>query len=303
MFLGGVDVLDLDLQSLRSAVGVVTQRTEILAGTLAENIALFDDVPRARVEAAVAELGLDGWVAGLPDGLDTLLGPGGTTLSAGEEQLVAFARLLVRDVSVVVLDEATARMDPVTEAHVVRAADRLLAGRTGLLVAHRLSTTERAEQVAVLDAGRVVQHGPRAQLAAEAGPFRVAAARRRPTSDRGRRRRSPASSQVGTARRVGTPPAEPDPRSRSRGWPGRRPRRCWSSRSGACSSVGASSWPRRSCGAFGAVTGWIWGHLVVALQRRRQPDPADRRGRASRCWPRRCCWPRRSASTRAGGSR
>jgi hypothetical protein len=74
-------------------------------------------------------------VAGLPDGLDTLLGPGGTSLSAGEEQLVAFARLLVRDVQLVVLDEATARMDPVTEARVVRASDRLLAGRTGIVIA------------------------------------------------------------------------------------------------------------------------------------------------------------------------
>ena len=113
------------------------------------------------------------WVAGLPRGLDTLLGPGGTSLSSGEEQLVAFARLLVRDVRVVVLDEATARMDPVTEANVVRAAERLLAGRTGILVAHRLSTTARAEQVAVLDGGRVVQQGPRARLAREPGAFRT----------------------------------------------------------------------------------------------------------------------------------
>ena len=85
---------------------------------------------------------------------------------------MAFARLLVRDVSVVVLDEATARMDPVTEARVVRAADRLISGRTGILVAHRLSTTERAEQVAVLESGRVVQQGPRDRLAGSDGPFR-----------------------------------------------------------------------------------------------------------------------------------
>ena len=163
---------DLDLQALRAAVGVVTQRTEILAGTLAENITLFGDLPRARVEAAVRQLALDEWVDGLPDGLDTVLGPGGTPLSAGEEQLVAFARLLVRDVAVVVLDEATARMDPVTEALVVRAADRLLTGRTGILVAHRLSTTARADLVAVLDHGRVVQQGPRSEVAAQAGPFR-----------------------------------------------------------------------------------------------------------------------------------
>jgi ABC-type multidrug transport system fused ATPase/permease subunit len=172
VFLGGLDVRDLDLQHLRRAVGVVTQRTEILAGTLAENITLFAELPRAKVEAAVVELGLDAWVAGLPDGLDTLLGPGGTSLSAGEEQLVAFARLLVRDVRVVVLDEATARMDPLTETRVVAAADRLLAARTGILVAHRLSTIERAPLVAVLDHGRVVQQGTRTELSVAPGPFR-----------------------------------------------------------------------------------------------------------------------------------
>ncbi len=172
VLLGGVDVLDLDLQQLRAAVGVVTQRTDILAGTLAENITLFADLPRQRVRTAVAELGLDEWVDGLPEGLDTVLGPGGTPLSAGEEQLVAFARLLVRDVAVVVLDEATARMDPVTEGLVVRAADHLLTGRTGILVAHRLSTTARADLVAVLDHGRVVQHGTRSEVAVTEGPFR-----------------------------------------------------------------------------------------------------------------------------------
>ncbi|WP_091125047.1 ATP-binding cassette domain-containing protein [Nocardioides terrae] len=173
VFVGGVDVRDLDLQRLRAAVGVVTQRTEILAGTLADNISLFDDdLPRSVLESAVARLGLDGWVAGLPEGLDTLLGPGGTSLSAGEEQLVAFARLLVRDVKVVVLDEATARMDPLTERRVVAASDRLLAGRTGVLIAHRLSTIERAPLVAVLDHGRVVQRGSRAELAVVPGAFR-----------------------------------------------------------------------------------------------------------------------------------
>ncbi|WP_454852023.1 ATP-binding cassette domain-containing protein [Promicromonospora soli] len=173
VFLGGADVRDLDLQKLRGAVGVVTQRTEIIAGTLAENIALFADVPRSGIESAVRELGLTDWVEGMPDGLETLLGPGGTTLSAGEEQLVAFARLLVRHVQLVVLDEATARMDPLTEARVVAASDRLLTGRTGVLIAHRLGTIERADIVAVLDHGRVVQQGPRAALARTPGPFRT----------------------------------------------------------------------------------------------------------------------------------
>ncbi|GAB3470811.1 ABC transporter ATP-binding protein [Kineococcus endophyticus] len=169
--LGGVDVTELDLQALRRSVGVVTQRTELIAGTLAENITLGADVDPDRVRSAVESLGLRDWVDGLPDGLQTRLGPGGSTLSAGEEQLVAFARLLVRDVRVVVLDEATARMDPVTEHRVTAAAEQLLAGRTGLLIAHRLSTTARADHVAVLDGGRLVQHGPRSELAATPGPF------------------------------------------------------------------------------------------------------------------------------------
>ncbi|WP_278236632.1 ABC transporter ATP-binding protein [Isoptericola sp. AK164] len=172
VLLGGVDVRDADLERLRAGVGVVTQRTEILAGTLAQNITLFADLPRVDVTAAVRELGLADWVAGLPDGLDTLLGPGGTSLSAGEEQLVAFARLLVRDVHLVVLDEATARMDPHTEARVVAAADRLLAGRTGVIVAHRLGTVRRAHRVVVLDHGRVVQQGLHEDSVHRDGPFR-----------------------------------------------------------------------------------------------------------------------------------
>jgi ABC-type multidrug transport system fused ATPase/permease subunit len=268
VLLGGVDVLDVDLRILRSAVGVVTQRTEILAGTLAENITLFEPVDRAAVERAVAELGLGSWVAGLPQGLDTVLGPGGTRLSSGEEQLVAFARLLVRDVRVVVLDEATARMDPVTEGHVVRAASRLLTGRTGLLVAHRLSTTERAEQVAVLDAGRVVQQGPRAQLAGRPGPFRAlleaAAEEDSPTATT-----VEAVAQVGTARRTGAPPEPP----RLKALPG-LVHATWSALfvqpQWGLVSVGLFLAAALS-GAFGAVTSWVWGHLVVALQQGTSP--------------------------------
>ncbi|GCD88669.1 ABC transporter ATP-binding protein [Nocardioides sp. LS1] len=270
VLLGGVDLLGVDLQQLRSAVGVVTQRTEILAGTLAENITLFQPVPRAEVEAAIVELGLEDWVDGLPDGLETLLGPGGTSLSSGEEQLVAFARLLVRHVRVVVLDEATARMDPVTEAHVVRAADRLLAGRTGLLVAHRLSTTERAEQVAVLEGGRIVQQGPRARLAQADGPFRdlLAASRDAEQHEHDHGAAHPGTA-VGTARRTGEPPAAPTLRP----IPGLarattsalliEPR--WGLLSVGLFLVSALT------GAFGAVTGFLWGHLVAGLQRGEDP--------------------------------
>ena len=171
VLLGGRDVTGIDLQKLRRGIGVVTQRTELLSGSLAENIALFAPLERRRIEAAVEELGLAQWVGQLPEGLDTRLGAGGVSLSAGEEQLVAFARLLVRDVSVVILDEATARMDPLTERRVVRASERLLAGRTGLLIAHRLTTIERADRVAVLDHGRVIQQGRYGELVAAPGSF------------------------------------------------------------------------------------------------------------------------------------
>ncbi|WP_454048594.1 ATP-binding cassette domain-containing protein [Cellulomonas sp. Marseille-Q8402] len=275
VLLGGVDVRDLDLQALRATVGVVTQRTEILAGTLAENVALFADVPRATVEEAVDQLRLTDWVAGLPDGLDTVLGPGGTSLSAGEEQLVAFARLLVRDVQVVVLDEATARMDPLTEARVVAASERLLGGRTGVLVAHRLGTVERAEQVVVLDHGRVVQQGPRAELARVAGPFRALLAASRSDGHDGATVPAdvptPATvtaadpdAGLGARRRTGPPPQLPDPGtgpSLARGIAHAlvvRPR--WGVVGGAlflASSLFA---------AQGAVTGFLWGRTVEGLR-------------------------------------
>ncbi|MFJ3404059.1 ATP-binding cassette domain-containing protein [Promicromonospora sp. NPDC090134] len=171
VFLDGRDVTSLDVHGLRTRVGVVGQRTEILAATLADNITLWAPVPAARVEQAVDALGLRAWVASLPAGLDTRLGPDGVTLSAGEEQLVAFARLLVRDVDVVVLDEATARMDPATAERVTLAARTLLAGRTAIVVAHRLPTARHADTVAVLDGGRLVEHGPWDRLAASGGHF------------------------------------------------------------------------------------------------------------------------------------
>jgi ATP-binding cassette, subfamily B, bacterial len=171
VFLGGRDITELDVHELRTRVGVVGQRTEILAATLADNIKLWTPVPAERVEQAVDALGLRAWVASLPDGLDTRLGPDGVTLSAGEEQLVAFARLLVRDVEVVVLDEATARMDPATAERVTLAAQTLLAGRTAIVVAHRLSTARHADTVAVLEGGRLVEHGPWDRLATSDGHF------------------------------------------------------------------------------------------------------------------------------------
>lgn len=261
VLLGGTDVRDLDLAALRGGVGVVTQRTEILAATLAQNITLTADVAAGRVEGAVASLGLTDWVAALPDGLDTLLGPGGTTLSAGEEQLVAFARLLVRDVRVVVLDEATARMDPVTEARVTAAAERLLAGRTGVLIAHRLTTVRRADSVVVLEAGRVVQSGDRELLTATAGPYadllRAAGTATAPTGP------DPVRTAPPVRRPPRPQPAAPRPRLARTVLRATAVHPRWG-------ALGAVLFLATSLlGAYGAVTGWAWGLLVEALQQDR----------------------------------
>ena len=160
VFLGDTDLLDLDLDGLRRWIAIVPQRTEILAGTLAENIALFDPALIEPAGRALAELELGDWVRDLPDGLNTRLGDGGHVLSAGQEQLVAFARILVRDPHVVILDEATARMDPVTEGRVQRATARLLGGRIGIVVAHRLSSVRTCDEVVLLADGELVEAGP-----------------------------------------------------------------------------------------------------------------------------------------------
>ncbi|MEU7845397.1 ABC transporter ATP-binding protein [Micromonospora sp. NPDC049114] len=160
VFLGDTDLCDLDVEELRRWVALVPQRTEILAGTLAENVALYDPELLDAAARALDELGLAGWIAELPDGLATRLGEGGHVLSAGQEQLVAFARILVRDPHVVILDEATARLDPVTEARVQRATERLLRDRIGIVIAHRLSSVRRCDEVVVLADGAVVEAGP-----------------------------------------------------------------------------------------------------------------------------------------------
>ncbi len=264
VLVAGQDVTVTDVEALRRAVGVVTQRTEILAATLEDNIRLFAEVPHARVVAAIAELGLTDWVRALPDGLATPLGAAGTTLSAGEEQLVAFARLLVRDVAVVVLDEATARMDPQTEARVSHATDRLLAGRTGIIVAHRLSTTRRCSTVAVLDAGHVVQHGPRDLLAHEPGPFRdlLEAA-----GDTGPAVRTHAPTPVSALRahQASRPvpvhvPGVPRPSVARTVLRALRTYPRWG-------LVGAGAFMLSSLlGAYGVLTGLLWGRTVADLQ-------------------------------------
>ena len=170
VLLGGVDVRDAPLAQLRQRIGLVTQDVQLFHASVRDNVTLFDpSVDDARVEAALEEVGLGYWMRRLPRGLASVVGPGGSDLSSGEAQLLACARLFVRDPDVVVLDEATARVDPETERRVQQGVQRLLRGRTGLVIAHRLDTVWQSDAILVVEDGRAVEHGPPAMLAADPG--------------------------------------------------------------------------------------------------------------------------------------
>jgi ATP-binding cassette subfamily B protein len=170
--IGGQDVRTVTLQSLRDAIGVVTQDAHMFHDTIRENL-LY-----ARPEASDQELwaALDaaqvgGLVRSLQDGLDTLVGDRGYRLSGGEKQRMAIARLLLKAPGVVVLDEATAHLDSESEAAVQRALATALRGRTSLVIAHRLSTVREADQILVLEEGRIVQHGRHDELLERGGLY------------------------------------------------------------------------------------------------------------------------------------
>jgi len=166
--LHGVDLRHANLKALRSRVGVVTQDVQLFEACLRDNITFFDaTVPDARLHDVLGTLGLTAWLERLPRGLDTLIS--GARLSGGEAQLVALARVFIKDPGLVILDEASSRLDPVTEALLERALDSLLAGRTAIVIAHRLATLARADDIMILEDGRAVEYGPRAHLAADPG--------------------------------------------------------------------------------------------------------------------------------------
>ena len=166
--LGGADLRTLALADLRGRVGMVTQDVQLFQASIRDNLALFDPaIGDAQIERALAELGLAEWARALPEGLDTQLGAGGLGLSAGEAQLLAFARVFLRDPGLVILDEASSRLDPATERLLERAVGRLLQGRGAIIIAHRLGTVQRADTIMILEQGRVAELGLRTSLAAD----------------------------------------------------------------------------------------------------------------------------------------
>jgi putative ABC transport system ATP-binding protein len=167
-----VDLRTISFASLRRRVVLVPQEGFLFDSTLLANARYGDlDADRDSVTRAAEELGLGDWLTGLPDGLDTRVGQRGESLSAGERQLAALIRAHLADPDVLVLDEATSAVDPALEMRIGRALERLMAGRTSITIAHRLSTAENADEVIVFDRGRVVQRGPHDRLVAEEGVY------------------------------------------------------------------------------------------------------------------------------------
>ena len=166
--LGGVDVRDAATADLRRKVAVVSQDVELLRVSLRDNLTFLGTVAASDPDLwqALADVSLDGWARSLPRGLDTVLDER-SGLSAGQAQLLAFARVLLAEPGLVLLDEATSRLDPATEAALTRAADRALAGRTVVVIAHRLATLDAVDEILVLERGRVLEHGRRADLAGD----------------------------------------------------------------------------------------------------------------------------------------
>jgi len=165
-----VEIRDIPLATLRQHVGMVTQEVQLFQATVRDNLTFFDEhIADETLWSIAATLGLDDWLRTLPAGLDTLLGADGQGLSAGQAQLVAFLRIGLQDPGLVILDEPSSRLDPLTEQLLDRAISRLLAGRTGIIIAHRLATVARVDKILVLAEGQVVEFGEREKLMATEG--------------------------------------------------------------------------------------------------------------------------------------
>lgn len=170
--LDGIDIRDVGLSDLRQHIGMVTQEVQLFEATIRDNLTLFRNydpdsktISDEQIIEAIKILGLEAWFNELPDGLDTMLKSGGQGLSAGEAQLLAFTRVFLRDPRLIILDEASSRLDPATEQLLERAIDRLLYGRTAIIIAHRLGTVQRADDILILENGRIAEQGERILLA------------------------------------------------------------------------------------------------------------------------------------------
>src|SRR5262249_54960657 len=170
--LDGHDLRDVQLTSLREQVALVLQEPFLFPMSLAENIAYGrPEAKQEQIEAAARAANAHAFIERLPEGYATVIGERGCTLSGGEKQRVAIARALLKDAPVLILDEPTSALDAETEALLLEALERLMAGRTTFLIAHRLSTVRGADRILVLEQGRIVEAGSHAELFRRPGPF------------------------------------------------------------------------------------------------------------------------------------
>jgi ABC-type multidrug transport system fused ATPase/permease subunit len=181
----GVDLRDVQLRTYRRQLGVVLQDPFLFSGTIADNIRFArPDATDEDVAAAARAIGVDRIAARFEAGLDHVVREGGAGLSAGERQLISIARALLADPRILILDEATSNIDRPSEVLIEQAFDTLLRGRTSIIIAHRLATVRRADEILVVEKGRVVQRGTEAELLAEEGAYRRLAQTLRGTVNR-----------------------------------------------------------------------------------------------------------------------
>jgi ABC-type multidrug transport system fused ATPase/permease subunit len=173
VLLDGVDIRRYRQQAWRSKIGLVLQDIHLFPGTLGENLrVLRDEIPQEAIERAIKVVQAEAMVERLPDSYDTIISEGGANLSMGERQMLCFARAVVEDPDILILDEATSAVDPVTERRLQEALDHLMEGRTSLIVAHRLSTITKADRILVMHHGKLVEQGSHDELYAADGIYR-----------------------------------------------------------------------------------------------------------------------------------
>jgi ATP-binding cassette subfamily B protein len=165
--INGRDLRESKLETLRHNIAIVTQDVQLFRASVRDNLTFFDrSIPDEKILGTLDELELSDWYASLANGLDTKLDIGSRSLSAGEAQLLAFTRVFLRNPGLVILDEASSRLDPATEQRLERAIDKLLQNRTAIIIAHRLGTVQRADEIMILESGQVIEYGDRQALAA-----------------------------------------------------------------------------------------------------------------------------------------